>query len=63
MNEMANLVIDRKGRLMITTKDNIPYREVVGVTAPIDYNYCLELISDKNYNELLTFTYKYEIKY
>lgn len=63
MKELANLVIDRKGRLMITTKDNIPYREVVGVTIPIDYVDCLELISDKNYNELLTFIYKYEIKF
>lgn len=69
MNEVANLVIDKQGRLMVTTKDNIPYREVIGTRPSFDitkeslFIEYFELISNKKYDEALTFTYKYEIKF
>ena len=67
MHDLANLVIDEHGRLMITTKNNIPYREVTGIRPSFDitkeclFNEFLGLISEKNYNEAIIFTYKYEI--
>lgn len=63
--DLSNLIIDENGRLMIINKNGVTYKEVMGIRPSFDitkevlFHEFLGLISAKNYEEALIFTFKY----
>lgn len=63
--DYSNLSIDNNGRLVIKQANSVTYKEVTGVRPSFDiskeelFNEFLELITNKNFDDALIFTFKY----
>lgn len=63
--DLSNLIIDERGCLMIINKNGVTYKEVTGIRPSLDitndilFDEFLGLITAKNFDEALLFTFKY----